>query len=969
MAKKRSEKKTKVAVKVVPEAATPDEALLLYFQELSEYEFTIRVLIPILGRIRSADIQYNGGPGEKGVDCLCWKTDSLTGTLELTVIQVKKSKAGARSNDIDGLPEIVTQLGQAANNPRVHISGQKVLPTETLFVTPFPINIRALDACFSTYEVLKSRNVKVIDGTRIVELAKIHLPELVDSIVDVSAKVAGILQKEVSNKELMEALDVNTDIHLPSIHTDIDVAIGRQTTKLFLLADMSPVTKQIEVDSSIWSSLLRLFQGARTIFGVTILVEGGIGEAEKFEDALVKSQEPLRNRLAELHIIRDECVKQLIVAEKPLRRLIRRVQSMQESQQISLVHVDARTTPGQVFELAADFAKLVLPQGGIPPEKTWKTLRQWIEEATPPDFYDSLPFSPTNTKPSIANKPGAIESLEKGLGLDGLLAILRDWHLAVQRLNQCGKDEASTKEKLDSGTLRIKVTGSALSKEINKKREELRGVIREFNEKPPSVIKLREFLARCQNLFAATDPLLSHSIVRQILGIHEGQKIHLNTEQYRLCLPPSLFFSAGSNLAILGEAGAGKTTALKMYAHHLIEKVEHSFPVFIPLVRLSKFLSPSTPAEVDLEDSSFLDSLVAYLRSRGVRISRFDLEHRLQSKGTVLLFDGVDEAIKEAPHVLGLISRIAEHFPKAQVLTSSRVSGTYLDDIPFLGLTLLPFTPTQRRSFVTRWFEGKNSEQSHFILAHLDKNAELANLVSNPLLTTILCVLHENGAPLPDNEVRLYDERMRLLLGHYDQHREIRRLTARRDDLRSLAEELGFWLHSNNRRYASRESLFHVSKEFLCPRLSSEQATQVCAELIDPCNILVPMTNAAEFGFGHMRYQEYLAACHIKGDRSIDLRSLMESDQWRDALVLFSRMNSSIDWIIKFADVTHYRGRVKKTLNAMIDVRSVAEQAVHNQEIARLLKSREKSTRKLTDVDADFDEWDGTDPDLGMPEE
>jgi hypothetical protein len=968
MAKKRPSKKTPVTKDVQSESATVNETILRVFQQMSELDFTQRVLIPILGRIRSADIQYNGGPGEKGVDCVCWKTDPLTGALELTVIQVKKSKAGAKSKDIDGLPEIVTQLGQAANNPRAHISGQSVLPTETLFVTPFPVNIRSLDACFATYEVLRNRNVKVIDGTRIVELAKIHLPELIDSIVDVSAKVAGILQKEVSNQALMDALDVNTDIHLPSIHTDIDVAIGRQTTKLFLLADMAPATKHIEIDSSTWNGLLTLLQGARKTFGVTLLLDGGIVESERFEDALAKSLEPWQKKLAEQQQTREECVRQLTIAEKPLRKMIRRVQSMIDTNQVSMVQVDPRTTAARVFELASEFGKLVLPQGGLPPEKTWKTVRQWVEEASSNDVFSSASLDPINPKPPNTNMPTAIESLEKGLGLDQLSQILGDWYKAAQRLVQCGKDESAIKEKLESGTLRIRVTGNALSVEINKKRDDLRGVIRDFNKKVPSVIKLREFLSQCQSLFEQTDRLLSHTVIRQILGIHED-KIHLNNEQYRLCLPTSLLFSTGVNLAILGEAGAGKTTALKMYAHELIQKVDRSFPVFIPLVRLAKFLSPSTPTEVSLDDAKFVDSIVAYLRSRGVGISRNELENRLQQKGTVLLFDGVDEAIKEAPHILGLIARIAEQFPNAQVLTSSRVSGTYLNDIPFLGITLLPFTPSQRRSFVTRWFEGKSPQQSNFILTHLDKNPDLAQLVANPLLTTILCVLHENGAPLPDNEVRLYDERMRLLLGHYDQHRDIRRLTTRRDDLRALAEELGFWLHSNNRRYASRESLYHVSKEFLCPRLSPDQATQVCAELIDPCNILVPMTNAGDFGFGHMRYQEFLAACHLKSDRSIDLRSLMESDQWRDALVLFSRMNPSIDWIIRFADVTKFHGRVKKTLDAMIEVRSPKERELHHKEISRLLRSREKLSRKLTDLEADFDRWDGTDPDLGLPDE
>jgi hypothetical protein len=80
-------------------------------------------------------------------------------------------------------------------------------------------------------------------------------------------------------------------------------------------------------------------------------------------------------------------------------------------------------------------------------------------------------------------------------------------------------------------------------------------------------------------------------------------------------------------------------------------------------------------------------------------------------------------------------------------------------------------------------------------------------------------------------------------------------------------------------------------------------------------------------------------------------------------------MNPSIDWIIRFADVTKFHGRVKKTLDAMIEVRSPKERELHHKEISRLLRSREKLSRKLTDLEADFDRWDGTDPDLGLPDE
>ncbi len=74
--------------------------------------------------------------------------------------------------------------------------------------------------------------------------------------------------------------------------------------------------------------------------------------------------------------------------------------------------------------------------------------------------------------------------------------------------------------------------------------------------------------------------------------------------------------------------------------------------------------------------------------------------------------------------------------------------------------------------------------------------------------------------------------------------------------------------------------------------------TQAVEELIDPCNILIPMTINGEYGFGHLRFQEYLAATELVSNRGIDVNPLMKQSWWRDTLVLFSQLTDNIEFII-----------------------------------------------------------------------
>jgi len=60
----------------------------------------------------------------------------------------------------------------------------------------------------------------------------------------------------------------------------------------------------------------------------------------------------------------------------------------------------------------------------------------------------------------------------------------------------------------------------------------------------------------------------------------------------------------------------------------------------------------------------------------------------------------------------------------------------------------------------------------------------------------------------------------------------------------------------------------------------------------------VPMTDVGGIGFGHLRYQEYLAASYLSSHRDQDLVVLGSDPWWREVFILLAKMYPDAEWLI-----------------------------------------------------------------------
>lgn len=496
----------------------------------------------------------------------------------------------------------------------------------------------------------------------------------------------------------------------------------------------------------------------------------------------------------------------------------------------------------------------------------------------------------------------------------------------------------------------ITINGKMLASKIEGKRNWVEQRVAEYNKEVPSIEEIKNFIQRCKNIVDSAKIIFSDTYFFSCIINYKKKLIRTNFEATRLKLPIEKVFDTGLNISILGEAGAGKTTCLQMYTINR-QKDTSKLYVYLPLSRVIQNWIKCDKLIFENNKSKLIEVGIAkYLNNNAVSITIEEFRFLLNSKKIVLLLDGIDEAIKIAPWLIKEINSLTERYKdNVQIITTSRMSGSYIDEISFFNITLLPFTNEQRNYFIKSWFGSRRKDIVAKITRHLNKSKAISELVKNPLLTTILCVLAENELPLPYSEIRLYDERLKLLTGYYDNVKNIAtRISTPPHVLEMLARKLAFHLHSNSIREEDLFVLHNISIKLMLNKMSINDSKRALNELIDPCNILVPMSDDGKFGFGHIRYQEHLTAKELINNRGINVFQYFRHSWWRSVLLLFARMNDDLTWLIQELGQKKQMTTSKELLNSLIKTRPENER--------KKLKSFINRYLMLEGWDQDFNE-------------
>ncbi|NEO38230.1 MAG: NACHT domain-containing protein [Moorea sp. SIOASIH] len=374
-------------------------------------------------------------------------------------------------------------------------------------------------------------------------------------------------------------------------------------------------------------------------------------------------------------------------------------------------------------------------------------------------------------------------------------------------------------------------------------------------------------------------------------------------------------------VVILGAPGSGKTTLMSYFAVMLAQGK--------PKVRLDDD-TDWLPILIRIRDLARHPdkSLIDYARMFAEKTMAVKplpegfFDHWLSDGRALILLDGLDEVAEDAKRydVVRRINSFLGQFDRNRAIITSRPAGYRRDffrteDFPHYQIE--PFDDQKISTFIDNWYNSRFQDQAEAerrkqtLRKALDDNDRIKLLARNPLLLTIIALIHRYQAVLPKERHKLYDKAVETLLTSWDANKELssdKRLThLGLDDLRRLMESLAYWIHSQE-NVENNDSGTLIDRDELIDQLKqqikamkevklheAEKEAKRFVELIRDRTGLLNEQGQDCYGFVHKTFQEYLCAEEIDyqadndGDFEIVLNQIREhlhDSHWREVLLL-----------------------------------------------------------------------------------
>jgi len=369
---------------------------------------------------------------------------------------------------------------------------------------------------------------------------------------------------------------------------------------------------------------------------------------------------------------------------------------------------------------------------------------------------------------------------------------------------------------------------------------------------------------------------------------------------------------------ILGDPGSGKTTAARQWCHALLAGEDAASLMGLP--------KGTVPVLIRLRDlpmdqaSNPWDFIEAHLKScvKGMAgAGAGDPASELKGRGGVLwIFDGLDELVDETTRagVAAWIAGFLDHREDDRFLVTSRYSG-YVREVSlgprFCVFNVQALDESQVRDFVHQWHgavwrrlqgEGPEADQSAAkassgLLSILSEPeyriGRLRELPGNPLLLTILCLVHHDDGDLPGRRADLYARCVRVLVEEWRKHLIERKLVPKFDPVAAedVLGAIAWWLHAADKRTSDEiESLGAITSPVLATVSPTAglgvDGKAFVVRMRDFSGILAP-AGPGRVGFLHLTFQEYLAAYRAsRGGMAKELARHLGTPWWREATLL-----------------------------------------------------------------------------------
>jgi HEAT repeat protein len=409
--------------------------------------------------------------------------------------------------------------------------------------------------------------------------------------------------------------------------------------------------------------------------------------------------------------------------------------------------------------------------------------------------------------------------------------------------------------------------------------------------------------------------------VQQKNLLQEQKKWALRDRSAPRVSAPKVLDLAQKKVVLLGAPGSGKTMLSSYFTLMLCQsnptEISLDAEVELPiLVRIRDWISKPD------------QGLLSYLRwdaEANLSINNLPLgffEHWLERGQALILLDGLDEVVNEAQQskVVEKIETFLHQYQNNPAVITSRPAGYRgafnLDEFPHY--TLESFDDKQVETFIDHWYDSRlkdDKAQAERRKVDLQKafarNDRIRLLARNPLLLTLITLIHRDGGELPKQRYKLYERAVEMLLIQWDCARDIKldpkNILFKSEDLLYVLKKIAYWIHTQG-SIGETEGGTLIDKDELMRQLRTEiktlkkceshEATAEAKRFIDFIRERTGLLNEQGidcYAFVHKTFQEYLTAEEIyEADESGEdteiigrhFREHLHDQHWREVLLL-----------------------------------------------------------------------------------
>lgn len=401
----------------------------------------------------------------------------------------------------------------------------------------------------------------------------------------------------------------------------------------------------------------------------------------------------------------------------------------------------------------------------------------------------------------------------------------------------------------------------------------------------------------------------NHSEIDDLL-----QKSHQRKDLEHLNLPSGIqAVKDYQKLMVLGKPGAGKSTFLQ---HVAIEcsngnLLSNCVPI---LIKLRDY------AEKAIEEENF--NLERHICSYLQDCTQQEVEALLRKEMVLLLLNGLDEVpVAVMDKAIKAINFLVNRYALNLIITC-RLQGQKYIFRDFTYLEIADFNDAQIASFSEKWFaasyknqypnhleKGVTKAQKFMGQLKLPKNRQIFELVTTPLLLSLVCKIFSARHKFYSKRHELYERGLEILLSRWDESKRIKRDQIYQNFTLENKQKLLSYIASCKFKkeqyilFKKKEIQRYIAKYL---EISEEDSQTVLESIIVQHGLLIERAQQI-YSFSHLTFQEFFAA-----------KWFIDRSQWQD-LVDFITKKSCREVFLLLIEIVNNADELLRQMKIKID--------------------------------------------------